>query len=154
MLKAVPVTETQKYLMIALKNTTEEKYPLVCVDYGCRFSHVHNGVVYVIPVCIYLDDNRTPPRYWFIVRDPDECIELIRDYSHVIEAISFDNDLGVEKEGHDVVDWLESAVHDGMFRDQKLPRLFVHSSNEGAKPKILAAFDSIKRIHERQNNAG
>ncbi len=148
MLKSIPVTDVQHHLLKKLQAVEETQYPLVCLDHGCSFSHVGtDGQFYVIPNCIYLDDERTPLKYWFIVRTAEECIELIREFWSRIQAISLDHDLGTEKDGHDVLLWLEGAVHDGLFREIALPKIYIHTGNIVGRQQMEAAVASINRIH-------
>lgn len=148
MLKAIPVTSVQNHLLKKLQAADETQYPLVCLDYGCSFSHVGtDNQFYVVPNCIYLDDERTPPKYWFIVRTAEECIELIREFWSRLQAISLDHDLGTEKDGHDVLLWLEDAVHNGLYRGRTLPKIYLHTGNVVGRQQMEAAIASINRIH-------
>jgi len=141
MLKAIPVTETQQMLFSRLSEYPENKYGVVCADHGCRYSHTHNGVVYVFPEAIYLDDERTPNKYWFIVRTAEECINLLRDYKN-INALSLDHDLGTEKTGYDVLLWIENAVYEEGYVP---PKIHIHTGNTSAEIKMKAAHESILR---------
>ncbi len=145
MLKAIPVTDTQEMLKLKLKHATELEKPIICHDHGCRYAHTVNGVDYVFPEAVYLDDERTPNKYWFIVRTAEECIDLLRDYK-TINALSLDHDLGTEKTGYDVLVWIELAVHeDAMYYP---PRIHIHTGNTSAEIKMKAAKNKIERMLE------
>lgn len=94
---------------------------------------------------VFLDDERTPPDGWTLVRWPEEAIELLK--TGQVEALSLDHDLGDEgdrRTGYIVLQWLEEAV----FTQGFLPpaEILVHSANSSARQKMLLAVQSIRRM--------
>lgn len=94
---------------------------------------------------LFLDDERIPTDVfwngdiyqnlnWSIVRTFDEFKKHILEYG-IPELISFDNDLGEEKEGWDCAKWLcEKYCVDNKIR---LNKITVHSKNTAVSKKIL-----------------
>ena len=91
---------------------------------------------------VYLDDERTPPDGWKLVRWPEEAIELLK--SGEVTDLSLDHDLGDDDHGtgYDVVLWVEEAV---MTRGFTPPRMKVHSANSSARQKMEAGIAAIER---------
>lgn len=109
---------------------------------------------------IFLDDKRDPSfigwdslssrdnTFIVTVRSYNEFIDAIRIYRYLIEAISFDHDLGTEKTGYDCVSWFEKQCY---FHNQVPPRvLMCHSMNPIGRNRIIQAIQSIYS-RERQN---
>jgi len=96
----------------------------------------HNGCK------IYLDDERTPPPGWLLVRWPDEVITLLQ--AGGVSAVSLDHDLGDDDRGtgNDVILWLEEAV---ITRGFVAPELHVHSANVAGRKKMALGIESIRR---------
>lgn len=92
---------------------------------------------------LFLDDERTPPDGWTLVRWPDEVIELLELGG--VDELSLDHDLGDDQRGtgYDVLKWLEEAVYIRGFRPPN--RIVIHSANASAWTKMSAAIDSIYR---------
>jgi hypothetical protein len=99
---------------------------------------------------IYLDDERTPPPGWTLVRWPDEVIALLQQ--NVVEEISLDHDLGDDERGtgYDVVLWIERAVATAGFVP---PRIRVHSANSSARAKMEAGIEAIARMAAKNDDA-
>jgi hypothetical protein len=99
---------------------------------------------------IFLDDERTPPPGWTLVRWPDEVIALLE--KNVVEEISLDHDLGDDERGtgYDVVLWIERAVATEGFVP---PKIRVHSANSSARFKMEAGIEAIARLAARAENA-
>lgn len=95
---------------------------------------------------VFLDDERSPPQGWILVRWPQEAIALLEQ--GVVEEISLDHDLGDDTRGtgYDVLLWIEQAV---VTRQFEPPRLRVHSANTSAWVKMEAAIRSIQRLRGR-----
>ncbi len=91
---------------------------------------------------IYLDDERTPPPGWTLVRWPEEVIALLETQD--VEAVSLDHDLGDDEHGtgYDVILWIEEAV---ITRGYCPPELTVHSANSSARIKMESGIASIVR---------
>lgn len=97
---------------------------------------------------MYIDDLRTPiEEFDVIVRSYDEAIAIFKRYG-VCEYISFDHDLGVDKNnkplksGFDIAKWL--IKHD-KNHTYKIPSNFtykVHSQNPIGKKNIILLLDS------------
>jgi len=97
---------------------------------------------------VYLDDERTPPPGWTLVRCPEEVIELLE--TGRVRALSLDHDLGDEgdrRTGYTVLQWLEEAVATRGFVPPEL--IEVHSANSSARERMLLAIRSIRRLAER-----
>jgi hypothetical protein len=93
---------------------------------------------------VYLDDERTPPPGWTLVRWPEEAIALLE--AGGVEALSLDHDLGDDDHGtgYDVVRWLEEAV---ALRGFVPPAdLRVHSANVSARVRMEQGLASIRRM--------
>lgn len=96
---------------------------------------------------MYLDDLRTPiEEFDFIVRSYDEAVNIVQKYG-VPSYISFDHDLGINKEGellksgYDFAKWLVNGDMDGTL---KIPSHFsykVHSQNPIGKQNIIMLLD-------------
>ena len=97
---------------------------------------------------VFLDDERTPPEGWTLVRWPDEAIELLK--TGQVEEISLDHDLGDDERGtgYDVVLWIERAVFERGFVP---PVMHVHSANSAARQRMLAGIEAIQR-HSRRDS--
>lgn len=95
---------------------------------------------------IYLDDKRKAPEGWTRTNTVKETIDLLRSREAI--ALSLDHDLGTRSNGNDVLLWLEEqvALHNFIPPDE----ILIHSANAGAKPKMLAAIASIKRLALKQ----
>lgn len=92
---------------------------------------------------VYLDDERTPPEGWVLVRWPDEAIDLLK--TEAVTHLSLDHDLGNDDKGtgYDVLLWLEEQTLVHGF--QPPGTIKVHSANSGARPKMESAIRSIQR---------
>jgi len=98
---------------------------------------------------IYLDDERTPPNGWKLVKTPKEVIKLLK--TGKVTELSLDHDLGDDKNigtGYDVLLWLEKEVHMNNFKPPKV--LKVHSANVSARTKMEQAIKSINRKNENK----
>ncbi|WP_298847415.1 cyclic-phosphate processing receiver domain-containing protein [uncultured Salinicola sp.] len=90
---------------------------------------------------IFIDDERMPlaseAGEWVIVRDPTTAFGVIRANAHLITHLSFDNDLGFETEGRDIMAELFGTP---VVAPTALPRLVeirVHSANIVANQAML-----------------
>lgn len=96
---------------------------------------------------IYLDDERTPPPGWILVRWPEEAIALLMTCQ--VTALSLDHDLGDlddERTGYVVLQWLEEQVATCGFVPPE--EIAVHSANASAAIKMRSAIESIRRLHD------
>lgn len=98
---------------------------------------------------IYLDDERKLPdwmaeeRGWVVARTPQEFIRYLAGGLEKIEAISFDNDLGVGwEEGWELLNTVEKMVHSGA----PLPKLYVHTANPAARHRMRQAITSLQEF--------
>jgi len=108
---------------------------------------------------VYLDDERTPPEGWTLVRWPAEAIELLS--AHDVTHLSLDHDLGevdpslmVGRPGNaftgmEVLDWLEEQIFNGAWT-KPLPVITIHSANPVAQQRMNQALINIKKLHQRQ----
>jgi hypothetical protein len=96
---------------------------------------------------VFLDDERTPPPGWKLVRWPVDVIALLERGG--VEEVSLDHDLGDDERGtgYDVLLWIEEKVATSDFEP---PALRVHSANSSARLKMEAAIRSIQRLYERR----
>jgi hypothetical protein len=93
-------------------------------------------------VKVYLDDERTPPKGWFLVRWPEEAIDLLK--TGKVGEVSLDHDLGDDDHGtgYDVILWIEEQV---IVNNFKPPKIKVHSANSSARLKMEAGIRSIEK---------
>lgn len=106
---------------------------------------------------IFLDDEREPWSIdwmgfdyskisWRIVRDDESFKSAIID--HFPKTISFDNDLGMGKEGYyDCLKWLFDYIMDNNL---SLPELYFHSKNTVAEDNMKAYVASFKKINGKK----
>lgn len=94
---------------------------------------------------IYLDDERTPPEGWILVKTVPILINIIQTQKDITH-ISLDHDLGKnELTGYDFMKWLEIQVFDGNIK--KIPEITFHSANPvGKKNMEFALINIIKRL--------
>ncbi len=100
---------------------------------------------------VFLDDERTPPEGWTLVRWPDEAIALLEQST--VEEISLDHDLGDDDRGtgYDVVLWIERAVVERGFVP---PIIRVHSANSSARQRMESGIAAIARLAAKRDDAG
>jgi len=92
---------------------------------------------------IYLDDERTPPSGWKLLKTPKEVIKYLK--TGKVEELSLDHDLGDDKNigtGYDVLLWIEEQVY---LHNFKPPKIKVHSANVSARTKMEAAIKNINK---------
>ena len=93
---------------------------------------------------VYLDDERTPPNGWILVKTPKEAISLLKKGN--IDVISLDHDLGDDEgigTGYDVLLYIEKQVF--INKSFKLPKIKIHTANPSARRKMELALKSIER---------
>ena len=97
---------------------------------------------------VFLDDERTPPDGWTLVRWPDEAIDLLKTGN--VSEISLDHDLGDDERGtgYDVVLWVERAVFERGFAP---PIMHVHSANSAARQRMEAGIEAIRKHSNRSS---
>jgi len=98
---------------------------------------------------IYLDDQRTPPDGWTLVRWPRDAIDLLE--TTTVKEISLDHDLGDDGRGtgYDVILWIEAAVAQG---DYIPPSILIHTANAPARKRMEAGATSISRLLESRRH--
>ena len=91
---------------------------------------------------VFLDDERSPPEGWVLVRWPEEAIALLKTGD--VAEISLDHDLGDDERdtGYDVILWIEEAVITKGFRP---PIIRVHSANSSARIKMELGIQNIEK---------
>lgn len=96
---------------------------------------------------VYLDDERTPPDGWVLVRWPEDAISLLS--KGIVTEISLDHDLGDDAHGtgYDVVIWIEEQIATSNFNP---PSIKVHSANAPARLKMEAGINNIYRIYQNK----
>jgi hypothetical protein len=96
---------------------------------------------------VYLDDLRTPPDGWILVRWPEDAIKLLK--TGEVTDISLDHDLGDDDHNHGkgtgyhVLLWIEEEV---ALKGFKAPRMIVHSANGPARERMNRAIEAIVRM--------
>lgn len=108
---------------------------------------------------IYIDDLRTPKEAgWTVVRTFDDFKKiLVSTPISLIEAISFDHDLGIkpdgtlESSGMDCAKFLLDVIMD---RDavNDFPTVYVHSMNPSGVQNIIGLLNSFLRFNEKPEN--
>lgn len=83
-------------------------------------------------------DNR-----WQIVRGYDTFVQYIL-HNGLPDVISFDYDLGAEKDGYDCAKWLINYMNENSFK--VLPEILCHSMNPVGKENLLQYFKFVKRF--------
>ena len=95
---------------------------------------------------IYLDDKREAPFGWIRTYTVEETIEALE--TRQVTHLSLDNDLGLPREGYEVLDWLEKTIYfDSTF---PVPEVAIHSSNSVRIDHMKRTLESIKRIRQQQ----
>ncbi|MEO2068893.1 MAG: cyclic-phosphate processing receiver domain-containing protein [Desulfurobacteriaceae bacterium] len=99
---------------------------------------------------IYLDDTRTPPPGYTLVRSVNELKEIVKRYGKDIEVLDLDNYMGefyhLGGNGIDFVKWLEEAVILGEVELNPNVKITSHSSDSFAAREIEEIGKSIKAI--------
>ncbi|MBK8975273.1 MAG: hypothetical protein IPM29_05065 [Planctomycetes bacterium] len=100
---------------------------------------------------VFLDDMRTPPEGWTLVRWPDEAIALLEQGT--VEELSLDHDLGDDDRGtgYDVILWIDRAVVERGFAP---PIIRVHSANSSARQRMESGVAAIARLASQQHDRG
>lgn len=93
---------------------------------------------------VFLDDVRSAPKGWRIVRQPMDAIKLLK--TNKVTEISLDHDLGGELTGYDVLTWIEGRVFLYGF---KAPVIYIHTSNPSARMKMSLAVEKIQKLSEK-----
>ena len=94
---------------------------------------------------VFLDDLRDTPDGWTRAYTAPEAIRLVA--TGWVTHLSLDHDLGEDPAvgcGYDVLTWLEEQV--ACYGATPPEHIFVHSSNAGARPKMEAAIETIRRL--------
>lgn len=97
---------------------------------------------------VYLDDERSAPPGWHLVRWSDEAIRLLE--SGEVTELSLDHDPGDDERatGYTVILWLEEAV---AVRGFVPPVITIHTANASARQKMLLGVRSIERLAARRD---
>ena len=92
---------------------------------------------------LYLDDERKAPYGWMRVENADAAIFMLENRD--IEEISLDHDLGHPEAGtgYDVLLWIEEQV---FINNYNPPKIYVHTANPSARPKMEAAVRKIQEL--------
>lgn len=96
---------------------------------------------------LFLDDIRTPPENWTVARSYNEAIECLK--TRQVTDLSLDHDLGEDRTGYDVLNWIEKMVYeDPTF---PVPNCSMHTSNPVGKQNMERCLNSIhKRLSENR----
>lgn len=108
---------------------------------------------------LYIDDIRTPKDSSFkVIRSFDEAVKFIQEFG-IPEYISFDHDLGCDKNGielesgYDFAKWLVEADLDGLYHFPKNFNFNVHSANPVGKVNIESILNNyLKKIKIKQSD--
>lgn len=92
-------------------------------------------------VLLYLDDLRSAPEEFVLVKNYEEFIAFILQ-NGLPDFISFDHDLGEEKSDYDCAKWLVEMC---MNRKVPLPDFAVHSQNPVGKENIEGLLNNFKK---------
>lgn len=98
---------------------------------------------------VYLDDLRTPPKGYTLVKDARTAIDFITENWDRITEISLDHDLGDEAKhgnGYQVVCEMEDFVYN--TRPSYCPIIRVHSANPIGRRRMEYGIENIKRMIE------
>jgi len=99
---------------------------------------------------VWLDDCRPAPVGWVRVKTAPSAITVLRNCE--VSHLSLDHDLGEEPgigNGYDVLLWIEEEVaYNESYQPPEV--ITVHSDNAGARPRMFAAIESIKRLMARR----
>ena len=76
---------------------------------------------------LYLDDERNPKtdKAWIVVRSYDEAVEYVIT-NGLPSYVSFDHDLGAQKNGYEFAKWLANEV---LYQQEDMFEWNVHSAN-------------------------
>lgn len=97
---------------------------------------------------LYLDDMRTPPSGYDLVRSYDEFVAWI-DENGVPDLVDFDHDLGdfdVDGNERTGVDCAKYLVMVCMDQKVGVPRFNVHSGNPGGAANIISFMNTARRV--------
>lgn len=98
---------------------------------------------------LWLDDLRPMPNDFTLhVKTAHEAIEILK--TNDVEYISFDHDLGEEKNGtgYDVAKWIEENVYNKVI---KMMEWNIHSANPVGRKNIESAMKSAERLVNRND---
>ena len=89
---------------------------------------------------IYLDDMRTAPEGWILMKTVPEVLEALA--SGRVEHLSLDHDLGDDEAGtgYDVILWIEKEVFLNGFTP---PKIKIHTANVSARKKMELGLQKI-----------
>lgn len=95
---------------------------------------------------LFIDDVDPIPPGWVGARSIGDAAHMMR--TQFFTAISFDNDMGEEKEGADLANWLEQKLATGEFNKERFKNCVftVHSSNPAACVRIEQALTKIRNL--------
>jgi len=103
----------------------------------------------MIPIKLYLDDERETPEGWLRVWGIEQAKLILR--TRTVSHLSVDNDLGSldpKTEGHHILSWLELQVYeDPTF---PIPIITIHSANAGRVPSMRQVADKLEQIRQQQ----
>jgi hypothetical protein len=97
---------------------------------------------------VFLDDIRTPPLEWVVVRTAAQAIALLEGGQ--VTEMSLDHDLGGDRTGMEVLNWIEQQVVEHGFQP---PQLIAHSGNPVGRQRLQAAIESIQRRRRERGDS-
>ena len=96
----------------------------------------------VVILKLYLDDQRPAPPGWSLAKTADEAVNMLRTGD--VTELSLDYDLGDPANGNGlhVLDWLESAISQGLIR---MPKLTAHSGSILGRRRLEAQIEWLEQ---------
>jgi hypothetical protein len=96
---------------------------------------------------VYLDDERTAPDGWILVKKVEDVIYL---YDNITD-LSLDHDLGEgNKTGYDFLCWLEEKLFCFPGTISKLPNITIHSQNPVGRQNMQRVLQSIIKFYNKK----
>ena len=107
-------------------------------------------------VTIYLDDERELPDHFpkdtIVCRNYFEAVKAVRDANYDIDKVSFDHDLGADRNsGYDFACLLEEWVYNGVIT--KPFKMRVHSQNPVGAARIKQVCQQIDLFFTKGKNS-
>ena len=92
---------------------------------------------------LWIDDTRMPPDdSWLWAKTYESAIGFLGTCP--IEDVSFDHDLGTEKDGNDILMWLLNECRDKNFIGPKI--IGIHTQNVSEKFKMIATAQQVEGV--------
>jgi len=89
---------------------------------------------------IWLDDLRKAKKDWITIICAEDAIALLKE--GIVKEISLDHDLGLQKTGYDVINWIEKEV---MTKGFNPPIIHIHTDNPVGRKAMKVVAERIKK---------